>query len=207
MRLGLVILFSSPALLLGEIAHAERGEWSAGISSGLVLPALQAQDATSFRVAAFGASIQGRYGLLDDLALGLTGSWAQFAGQADEVRSLGTEVLGVRVFEAQQFQVGATARYKVLSGYFVAPYVEAGAGFMWVILRNQDFRSIETGQSFGLDVQPEGFGRATATFGVSVDARILNWVFVGAAVRWTEVIGGRLYRRFVSIPVELSVYW
>ena len=77
MRLGLIILFTSPALLLGELAHAERGEWSAGISSGLFLPALQAQDATSFRVASFVASFQARYGLLDALDLGLTGSWAR----------------------------------------------------------------------------------------------------------------------------------
>jgi hypothetical protein len=188
-------------------ARAERGEWAAGVASGALFPAFASQDATAFRLSTWMVGVQGRYGLSDDLDLTLGADWAQFAGSMNEAIMLGTPVDAVRVFSAQQIGVRAGARYKVLSGYDVAPYVEGALGYQWTIYSAQDLREVQTGRSFGVDLSDEGQGGATVMLGVAVDWRIFNLVFVGAALRVTEVFGAERYARFVTVPLELSVYW
>lgn len=188
-------------------ARAEEGEWSAGVTSGALFPAVASQDATAFRLTTWMLGGQARYGLVDDLDLTFHIGWAQFAGETREEVTFGRPVEAVRVFAAQQFEVRAGARYKWLGGYDFAPYVEAGVGYQWTIYGAQDLRDPRTGQSFGLDVADVGQGGFTLTLGAAGDWRVFNLVFVGLAIRVTEIFGAERYQRFVTVPLELSVYW
>ena len=94
----------------------------------------------------------------------------------------------------------------MVSGYNLAPYIEGYVGVMWMVLREQQYLS-PTGEDFGLEVPDEGQGAWTAEMGLSVDYRLFDMGFIGLAVRWSEVFGHTLHRRFVTVPVEISYYW
>jgi hypothetical protein len=131
-----------------------------------------------------------------------------FRGKRREGRAFqGRELVGDRYFRAEQYQVAAGARYKVVSGYDLAPYLEAFAGWQWRILRDQQFLTPE-GLDYGLELGPEGQGAWTITVGVAVDYRLLNLLQVGAALRWTEMFFNQGERqRALTLPVEVAYYW
>jgi len=201
---ALVVLL---ALAGATEARAERREAAAGVEGGLALPALASQDATAFRLVTFGVGGFGRFGLTDSLDLELRFDFSLFRAKIDETRDLqGRDLVGVRYFRAEQYHASIGARYKLVSGYFLAPYLEAHAGLMWLVLRDQQFLS-PAGEDFGVEVADEGQGALTLTAGVAVDYRLFDWVFVGVAVRWVELFGAGLHQRYLSVPLQAAIYW
>jgi len=201
----LLVLVSSSA---ARVADAETAEAAVGVTGGVMMPAYASQDSTAFRLVTFTAGGFARYGVLEDLDLVLRFEFSLFRGKSRETRELqGRELVGDRYFRAEQYQVAAGARYKLVSGYDLAPYLEAAVGWQWRVLRDQQFLSPE-GLDFGLELGPEGQGALSLTAGVAVDYRLFNLVQIGAAFRWTELLfhnGER--QRALTLPVEVAYYW
>ena len=60
--------------------------------------------------------------------------------------------------------------------------------------------------TLGLALPDEAHAALTLGFGVALDYRIFNLVFVGSAVRFTQAFAAR-YARAVSVPLEVRFYW
>ena len=206
MKAGVVLM---AALVVSAAAEA-RGEFresAVGVEGGVALPALSSADATAFRLVTFGVGGFGRYGVLTDLDLELRFDFSLFSGRVDETRDLQRrDLVGVRYFRAEQYHASIGGRYKLVSGYFLAPYVEGHVGLLWLVLREQQFLS-PAGESFGLDVGDEGQGAVTLTAGLAVDYRLFDLGTVGLAVRWVELVGGGIHQRYLSIPLQVALYW
>jgi len=208
MRVGtsVGVLLISLGALQGT-AQAELSEAAVGVEGGLVMPAFESQDSTAFRLITWGAGGFGRYGILDDLDLELRVGFSLFRAAANEQRTLqGRALDGVRYFRAEQYSVAVGARYKLISGYNLAPYIEGHVGAQWMVLREQQFLS-PTGEDYGIAVPDEGQGGLTATVGLAVDYRLFDLGFVGVAARWVEVFGHGLHQRYLTVPVEVVFYW
>lgn len=201
------------ALLVAGLAFAPRAaraefrEAAVGVEGGVLLPGLASQDQTAFRLVTFVAGGFGRYGVTADLDLELRVDFSLFRGKVGETRVLqGRDLVGDRYFRAEQYHASIGARYKLVSGHFLAPYIEAQAGLLWLVLRDQQFLS-PTGESFGLEVSDEGRGAVTAAAGLAVDYRLFDLGTVGVAVRWVELFGGGVHQRYLSVPVQAAFHW
>lgn len=193
--------------LSSSSAQAEYREAAVGLEGGLALPGLASQDQTAFGLVTWSAGGFGRFGVTADLDLELRFDVSLFRAKVSETRTLqGRPLVGDRYFRAAQYHTAIGARYKLISGYFFAPYLEAQAGLLWLVLGEQQFLS-PTGESYGLEVPDEGRGAFTATVGLAVDYRLFDLGTVGVAVRWVELFGGGVHQRYLSVPLQAAFYW
>jgi hypothetical protein len=202
-RIGMLILLVTAA---GE-ARAERGEISGGVEGALSLPGFSSTSPTAFALATWSAAVFGQYGILDDLYGQMRFSFSTFRAESDRVLEVGQRPLpGTLRFDAFQYHVELGARYKLFSGYDLAPYVETHVGYLWSAYRDQRFLTPD-GRNYGLDLEDFSEGAFTIGGGLALDYRLFNLLFVGVAVRFVYPIGDGLHRYHLSIPLQVSVYW
>lgn len=200
-------LLALGSTLASVSAFAEEDEVSVGIEAGLVLPAFESPDPTAFALATWAVSGFAQYGVVDWLYATGRLSFSAYSAEANATEMFrGRSLEGTLSFDLLQLHPELGLRAKLYGGYNLAPYFEASVGLLWAIYRNQDLRN-DQGQSFGLELEDEGEGRFTISAGLGVDYRLANLFFVGAAVRYVEVIGGGRFRRYLAAPVQFSVYW
>ena len=192
------------ALVPRDVA-AEAGETAVGIETGILLPALSAQDPAAFRLVAWSVGGTFAYGLTDDLFLHGRSVVARFSGQtsSEQVRR-GRPFSGQLFFELEQYELGLGLRYNLHAGYDIAPYAEVHAGFGWWIARGVHHVS----DALGRIAQPDdGAGGLTLSAGLSIDHRWWNLFLVGVHARYAHVLGHDLVSAYVATAVRLRVYW
>lgn len=205
MKVALGIVFA--CALASTAAQAEEGEASAGVEGALVLPGFASNDPTAFALATWGVGVVGQYGVLDDLYVQGRFSFMTFEGGSDRRMDLsGRSLEGTLRFETLQYHVELGARYKLLAGYDVAPYVETQFGYLWSAFRDQRFLTPD-GRDYGIDLPNHGQGVFTLGGGLAVDYRLFNILFVGVAVRFVYAFGAGLHRYHLAAPIQVSVYW
>lgn len=188
-------------------ARAEQGEASGGVEGALVLPGFSSQDRTAFALATWGVGAVGQYGVLDDLYVQGRFSFMTFQGRsARDLEVSGRALPGTLEFETFQYHVELGARYKLLAGYDIAPYVETHLGYLWSAVRDQRFLT-PGGKDYGVDLPNRGEGAFTLGGGVAVDYRLFDLLFVGVAVRFVYAFGGDFHRYHLATPLQVSVYW
>lgn len=188
-------------------ALAEEGEASVGLEGALVLPGFQSNDPTAFALATWGVGAVGQYGVIDDLFVQGRFSFSVFEGRSErDLEVMGRTLPGTLVFQTLQYHAELGARYKLFSGYKLAPYVETHVGYLWSGIRDRRFLT-PGGKDYGLDLPNEGEGAFTLSGGLAVDYRLFNLLFVGVAVRFVYAFGGGFHRYHLTMPLQLSVYW
>lgn len=198
----LAALATAPA-----IAQAEEGEASVGLEGSLVLPGFQSNDPTAFALATWAVGAVGQYGVLDDLFLQGRFSFSAFEGKSERnLEVLGRMLPGTLRFEAFQYHVELGGRYKLFSGYDLAPYAETHLGYLWSGIRDRRFLT-PGGKDYGVDLPDQGEGSFTLSAGLAVDYRLFNVLFVGVAVRFVYAFGSGLHRYHLAAPLQISVYW
>ena len=200
-------LFSA-LLLLTAAAGAEQGEAAVGLHGGLMLPSFSSTSPTAFTLATWAAGVTGEYGLLDDLYLTAGFTFSMFDGDAegyafteDGLQYNGLLRCSVRVYHPQ---VGL--KYKLYSGYNMAPYLEASFGYAWTTFHGPRLLS-DDDLIYDVGISDFAEGSFTLTVGVSADYRLFNMLFVGAGAYFTYVTGDNLMEHYFSVPVRASYYW
>ena len=189
-------------------AEAERNEASIGLHGGVLFPAFHPTTPTAFTLATWAAGVAGEYGLLDDLSLTARFTFSMFDGDAggfgfseDGLDYTGLLRCSVRVYHPQ---VGL--KYKLYSGYNLAPYLEASFGYAWTTFHEPRVLN-EEGLIYEVGISDFAEGAFTFTVGISADYRLFNMVFVGVGVHFTYLVGDGLLEHYFSVPVYGSYYW
>lgn len=195
------------ALFLPRVAFGEADEISGGLEAALVLPGFSSENPTAFALATWGVGAMVQYGVLDDLYVQGRFSFMTFRGRSERTMEVfGSELSGTLQFETLQYQAEIGGRYKLISGYDLAPYVESQIGFLWSGYQDQRFLT-PNGRDYGLDLSDFGEGALTLAAGAALDYRLFNLVFVGVAARFVFAVGERLHRYYLSVPLQVSVFW
>jgi hypothetical protein len=213
---SVALLVLAMSLLPTKPAQAEEDELVVGVEGMLALPNTQPCDPFSgascnlvaWNLGAWSASGVFEYGILQDLYLGARLGYGRFWGATDGFTH---EVLGVvehgrLTFEGQMFSAQATARYNLLVGFGITPYLEGSVGFLWASYFNSELRN--GGGRLVTNSIPE-FGRAHLVFevGVFADYRVLDTVTVGLGFRFGKVVDDLLLNSWLSIPLRVSYFW
>ena len=198
----LVVLFTCCTAL------AERNEATVGLNGGLMLPSFSSTSPTAFTLATWAAGVAGEYGLLDDLSLTARFTFSMFDGDAsgyafseDGLDYTGLLRCSVRVYHPQ---VGL--KYKLYSGYNLAPYLEASFGYAWTTFHEPRLLN-EEGLIYDVGISDFAEGGFTFTVGISADYRLFNMVFVGVGIHFTYLVGDGLLEHYFSGPVFATYYW
>ena len=197
-----LIAFSFPA-------SAEQDELAVGAQGGLLLPAFSPTSPTAFTLATWTAGVYGTYGVLDDLSLTASFSFFMFEGDAGGFKyteeSLDYEGTLICTTLAYHPEIGV--RYKVYSGYDLAPYVDASIGFAWTTFHNSKLFN-EDGLEYDVNINDFGEAIFTVSAGISLDYRIENTIFIGLGFKFTYAIGDdNLLEHFFTMPLQVSYYW
>lgn len=205
MRVSLVVLVLGA--LWSRQAWAETGELSVGVEGALAVPSFRSSDPAAFALGTWSVGGLAQYGVLDDLYAQARFSFMAYSGETNHVlQPFGRPLEGTLRFGSRQYHAEIGARYKLLAGYLVAPYVETHVGFLWSTYHDQRLLTPD-GRDYGIDVEDLGEPAFTLGGGLAVDVRLLNRVFVGVAARVTYAFGNSMQRYYVSVPVQVSVYW
>jgi len=199
---ALVVIFTFGA------AWAEMNEATVGLHSGLMLPSFSSTSPTAFTLATWAAGVVGEYGLLDDLSLTARFTFSMFDGDAggfsfseDGLDYSGLLRCSVRVYHPQM-----GLKYKLYSGYNLAPYLEASFGYAWTTFHEPRLLN-EEGLIYDVGISDFAEGAFTFTVGVYGDYRLYNMVFVGVGVHCTYLIGDGLLEHYFSVPVFATYYF
>jgi len=196
-------------LILASPARAEQDEISVGMQAGLLLPAFSPTSATAFTLATWTAGIYGNYGILDDLTLTASFTCFMFEGEASDYRHSedGLDYTGNLRTKTRSYHPQVGVKYKVFSGYDIAPYVDASIGYAWTTFHGSRLLD-ENNAEYDVQISDFGQGVFTVTAGISVDYRIANMVFVGLGFSFTYAIGdGNLLEHYFSLPIQAAYYW
>jgi hypothetical protein len=195
-------------LVLPGLARAEQDEVTLGAEVGLLLPDFSPKSATEIAVATWNVGILLSYGVLDDLSLTAEFLFSMFDATSTgyTLRHDQLEYTGSLDFSSRVYHPRVGARYKLFSGYNLAPYVEAHLGWAWSTYHKAKLLN-EDGLDYGLGLGDWGESAFTVSVGASVDYRLANAVFLGLGFSYTYAIGGGLLRQFFSIPLQVSYYW
>jgi len=199
----------SLSIMLPSLGWAEQDEIFVGLQCGLMLPAFSPTSATAFTLAAWTAGVYGSYGVLDDLSLVDSFSFFMFDGDATNY-TYSEECLdykGTLRCSTRGYHPEIGLRYKVVSGYNLAPYFDASVGYAWNTFNDSRLFN-EAGQEYDVHISDFAQGMFTVSAGISVDYRIENTIFVGLGLKFTYAFGsGNLLEHFFTVPVQVGYYW
>jgi len=207
MKISACIL--SLSIMLPSMGRAEQDEISVGLQGGLMLPAFSPTSSTAFTLAAWTAGVYGSYGVLDDLSLVASFSFFMFDGDATNYTHSeeGLDYKGTLRCSTRGYHPEIGLRYKVVSGYNLAPYFDASVGYAWNTFNDSRLFN-EAGQEYDVHISDFAQGMFTVSAGISVDYRIENMIFVGLGLKFTYAFGsGNLLEHFFTVPVQVSYYW
>ena len=189
-------------------ARAERNEASVGMHGGLMLPSFSSTSPTAFTLATWAAGVAGEYGLLDDLSLTARFTFSMFDGDAAGFgfSEDGLDYSGLLRCSARVYHPQVGLKYKLYSGYNLAPYLEASAGYAWTTFHEPSLLNDE-GLIYDVGISDFAEGSFTFTVGVSADYRLFNMVFVGVGIHFTYLVGDGLLEHYFSVPVFATYYW
>lgn len=202
-----VVVYVTLAVAWGNEARAERNESTVGIMGGVLLPAFTAPQATAFTLATWSAAVEGQYGVTDNIYLRGSFTFSSFSGKAqppDGVATNGRSYDGVMAFRGMYYHPELGARFKILGGYNLAPYLEANLGYLWGVF---DKATVTTNRGGTVPFPDFAQGAFTAGAGAAVDYRLFDTMFAGLAVRYVRTLGTTLARQYISVPVTISYYW
>jgi hypothetical protein len=195
-------------LVVPAIADAEQDELTFGAEAGLMLPDYSPQSATAPTLATWTTGVLVSYGVLDDLSITTQFNFSMFdataGGYTTTVDTL--PYTGELKFSGRFYHPQVGARYKVLSGYNIAPYVEAGLGYAWTTIHAPVILDDE-GRSFGLGLGDWGEGTWTVAAGLVVDYRISNLLFVGLTGRFVYALESGLLNHYTTVVLQAQYYW
>jgi hypothetical protein len=194
-------------------ARADPREKLVGFGAGLFSPGFEAQDRTAPALLSWAMQAFALYGpdwgpRSWDLALGVSVSWATYSGVSRDYTHHrdGEAMHGDLFFTGAVYHPELFVQYKLLSGWDVAPYVEAGLGALWATYRDATLHDVSTGQQMGSRVDDFGRGGVTASLALKVDWRVASSVRLGVAAKYTRS-SASLLKWAVSVPVTLAYHW
>jgi len=205
----LIVLALAIVMVLPGAAFGEKYEIAVGLQGGLMLPAFSPTSATAFTLAAWTVGVYGSYGVLDDLSLVASFSFFMFDGDADNYTysEEGLDYKGTLRCSTRGYHPEVGLRYKVYSGYNLAPYLDASVGYAWNTFNDSRLFN-EDGQEYDVHISDFAQGMFTVSAGISVDYRIANMIFVGLGFKFTYAFGsGNLLEHFFTVPVQVAYYW
>ena len=187
---------------------AEQDEIAIGLTGGLLLPDFDSTSPTAFALATWRVGLAVSYGVLDDLSVTGAFSFSTFSARAPGVHQTdyGLDYLGTLRFDCQIFHPEVGLRYKLFSGYNLAPYVEASVGYLWLQVRDPRLLN-EDELIYAIGLGDFSRGAWTVSGGLALDYRLLETVFVGLEVRFTFALGDSLLRQAFELPLTVSYYW
>ena len=204
----LVCLALVCVLVFPPRALCEQDELTLGAEAGLLLPDYSPKAATAFTVATWTAGVVVSHGVLDDLSLTAQFNFSLFSAMADDYSKTvdGLEYEGSLDFSGRLYHPQIGARYKVFSGYNLAPYVEAALGYAWTTVHRPKIVN-DAGQVYGLDLNDWGEGTVTVSGGLVVDYRVANTAMVGLTGRFVYALQNTLLNWYTIIGVQAQYYW
>ncbi len=204
---GLLLLLGLLLASPGE-ARAEQTEITLGAEVGLLLPDFSPKSAAEIAVATWDVGILLSYGVLDDLSLTAEFLFSMFDASSSgyTVSSDGLDYTGSLDFSSRVYHPRVGLKYKLFSGYNLAPYIEGNIGWSWSTYHDAKLLN-EEGLDYGLGLGDWGESAFTVSVGASLDYRLANVVFVGLGFSYTYAIGGGLLRQFFNLPLQVSYYW
>lgn len=189
-------------------ARSESLEHVVSLEGLMILPRLESRDDTAFIATSFGGRVSYAFGVTDDLyTLVRFSSWI-YDGAVDGVTESSPQgqYTGRLFFHGEGYRPEIGARWKALSGFNVAPYLEAYVGYQWTTFRDRDLRN-RLGGSYGLNLNDFGRGSLTVAGGISGDIRLGNMVFLGLSGLWTKAFADDFYRGDLTFSARLGYYW
>ncbi len=204
---NIIIIF---ILLIPSYVYAERDEMGVGLQTGLLLPDFNSTSSTAFVLATWTAGAQYMYGVLDDLYLIGEFHFSTFSAQSRDYSYVDSSVDltydGTLVFDTAVYQTFLKARYKVLSGYPFAPYVEGGFGYIWSTYTTPQLAN-NSGSKYDIDISDFAFGTWVMSIGIHFDYRLFNSLLAGFGFRYVRAFEDEIFTQYFSIPVEFTYYW
>jgi len=196
------------AVLLPRSAEAERNETSIGLQGGLMLPSFSSTSPTAFTLATWSAGAVGEFGLLDDLYLTAGFTFSMFDGDAAgyAYREDGLDYTGLLRCSVRVYHPQVGLKYKLYSGYNLAPYLEASFGYAWTTFHGPRLLN-EEGLIYDVGISDFAEGSFTFSVGLSADYRLFNMLFVGVGAYFTYMLKDNLLEHYFSIPVFATYYW
>jgi len=205
----LIICVLAIVMVMPGTAFGEKDEITVGLQGGLMLPAFSPTSTTAFTLAAWTAGVYGSYGILDDLSIVASFSYFMFDGDSDNYTYSedGLDYKGKLRCSTKGYHPEVGIRYKVYSGYNLAPYLDASIGYAWNTFNDSRLFN-EDGQEYDVHISDFAQGLFTVTVGVSADYRIANMIFVGLGFKFTYAFGSdNMLEHFFTVPVQVSYYW
>jgi len=200
------VLICMAVLWSGE-ARAEQREDVVGIGALMVLPRINTSSSTGFAAVGWGVQGFAAYGVLQDLYVEARfGLWDQGGNMSNVTLVVPSGTYRGNLFwtgEAYKAELGL--RYKVFSGFNLAPYLEAYGGYQWTTFTGQDLRNA-AGGSYGLPIGDVGQGAGTAGGGVALEYRLFNVVLLSASCLYTKVWNS-LYAGDLTIGIAAAFTW
>lgn len=191
------------------LANAEADEHVLGGSALITMPQFENEDATAFGVTTIGAQVSYQYGTTEDLYAVAQFSFWVIPNAATDYSHYDTATQraydGSLNFNGEGYHGEVGCRYKLYSGYNVAPYIEVYGGYLWSTFRDPNLRN-ENNISFDFDMTSFGRGAFTAGGALGFDVRLWNVLLAGASVKYTMALDD-VVKGAVSIPVTMSYYW
>jgi len=196
-------------LAISMLAHAERGESVISTRAGVWLPDFDPTSTSAFALATYSASTSYRYGLLDDLFIGvrfgLSGYNASTGDYRYEDPRTALAYTGRLYFSGMSYLTEATLLYNLYAGYNLAPRLEVSVGYLYSTYRDAELFD-ENDTSYGLDIADFGEGSLAYSAGFTLDYRLWNMMFVGVGARFVGASSGALSSA-IEFPLTLSLYW
>ena len=195
-------------LLVPASAFAEQGEFSVGVRGGLFFPGFEPQSPTAFDLATWSVGGTFSYGLLDSLSLVASFDFATFSASAkDQVfLSHNREIVGNLRFDSAYYHPEIGIRYKLYSGYSLAPYLEAHLGYLLAAYSDKSLTT-DSGTNIGLELEDSAEGSLTFSVGLSADYRLFETFLLGLSFLYTKSLEDELYDHDIQIPLSFSYYW
>ncbi len=205
MRLTLAILLAT--LAVPGRAHAEAWENVSGGELLLVLPQLKANSPTSFASVGFGGRAFYGFGFADDFSALARFSFFTHSGSLPNVTRTGDRgtFTGDLAFNGEAYRLELGLRWKAISGYNLAPYLEAYGGYQWTTFRNEDLRN-SRGASFGLQLANEGRGAPVTAAGAALEYRLFNSFLISVSCLYARAWDAT-YRGDLDLGVSAALSW
>ena len=193
--------------ILSSEAQAESLEIALGLTGGVLMPSFESTDRTSFALATWTTGVTARTGLTDDLDLELRVAMAMFRGATNTTLPYRGQSLDGRLhFAALSIHPELGARYNLVGGYALSPYVEAGLGFLWTRYTDQHLLDRQD-RDFGLGIPNVGQGALTARVGASLEYRLLDLLLLGLRGGWARSLSRARYRQHFTLTLEAGFAW